>query len=84
MSYIRILGIRVADRTREADTVQKLLTTFGCSVRTRLGLHVQNEITNTSEGLIILELTGDTAEMDRLEMELASTVGVDVRRMEFV
>lgn len=84
MSYIRILGIRVADRTHEAETVQKLLTAYGCSVRTRLGLHVQNEITESSEGLILIELTGDTTEMDKLENELTDTAGVDVRRMEFV
>ncbi|OFY16538.1 MAG: hypothetical protein A2X11_12565 [Bacteroidetes bacterium GWE2_42_24] len=83
MSYIRILGIRVADRTKEAETVQKLLTTYGCSVRTRLGLHVQNDLTDSSEGLIILELTGDTTEMDKLENALASTIGVDVSHMEF-
>lgn len=83
MSYIRILGIRVADRTKEAETVQRLLTTYGCSVRTRLGLHVQNDITDSSEGLIILELTGNLTEMDKLESALAFTTGVDVSHMEF-
>jgi len=84
MSYIRILGIRVADRPNEADVVQKLLTTYGCSVRTRLGLHVPNDLTDNSEGLIILELTGDTTEMDKLENALITTSGADVKRMEFV
>ena len=84
MSYIRILGVRVTDRSTEAETVQKLLTTYGCTIRTRLGLHIQNEITEISKGLILMELTGDTNEMDKLENELTDTLGVDVRRMEFV
>lgn len=83
MSYIRILGIRVADRTREADAVQNLLTTYGCSVRTRLGLHAGNEQADSTEGLILVELTGDPAEMDKLENKLTGLTGVDVRRMEF-
>lgn len=83
MSYIRILGIRVANRPNEAEEVQKLLTMYGCSVRTRLGLHVQNDLTDNSEGLIILELTGDTSEMDKLENALVATAGTDVKRMEF-
>ena len=56
---------------------------YGCSVRTRLGLHVQNDLTDSSEGLIILELTGDTLEMDKLENALVATAGTDVKRMEF-
>lgn len=83
MKEIRILGIAVSDNAAEAVRVQNILTKFGCSIKTRLGLHeVNNEKCNT-EGIILLELCGNTDEMDKLESELLKIESLQLRKMIF-
>ncbi|MDP4189043.1 MAG: hypothetical protein Q8907_08495 [Bacteroidota bacterium] len=79
----RILGVLVKSRQNNAVTVQNILTSFGCSIKTRLGLHDVNENVCSSSGLILLELTGDINEMSKLENELLKVDGVEVQRMIF-
>jgi len=80
---IRILGILISDRVKEAGKVQQLLTKFGCSIKTRLGLHeVSNEHCSVS-GLMILELTGEESEKDKLEQELKKIDGIKIQKMLF-
>jgi hypothetical protein len=80
---IRILGVLITDRQKEAGKVQALLTKFGCSIKTRLGLHEVTDNLCSSSGLIILELTGEIAEMDKLEKELKTIGGIQSQRMIF-
>jgi len=56
--HVTVLGIRIEDRVKEAGEVQKVLTKFGCSIKTRLGLHEVSNDFCSSSGLILLELTG--------------------------
>jgi len=78
-----ILGIQITDRQKEAGKVQAVLTKYGCSIKTRLGLHeVNNDLCSTS-GLILLELTGDKSEMDKLEIELKAIGGTQTQKMVF-
>jgi hypothetical protein len=80
---IRILGIYISDRMKESKQVQSVLTKFGCSIKTRLGLHeVTNDYCATS-GIMILELTGDVAEYQKLEHELMEIENVEVKKMVF-
>lgn len=79
---MKIIGIRIADREKEAGDVQSILTKYGCIIKTRLGLH-EAEKTCTSQGLILLELTGDTGEQSKLEEELQKVDGVSVKSMTF-
>jgi len=83
MNEIRILGLHLTDRVKEALKVQDTLTKFGCSIKTRLGLHEVTDDYCSTNGLIILELTGDTAEMDKLENELMKIEGLIVKKMVF-
>ncbi len=83
MDEIRILGILIRDRQKEAGNVQALLTKFGCSIKTRLGLHEVSADNCSVTGLIILELTGDVKEMDKLELELLKLEGVETQKMKF-
>ena len=81
---IRILGVLIHDRQKEAGDVQKVLTKYGCSIKTRLGLHeVSDDLCSTS-GLVLLELFGDAGEMDKLEKELDAVAGAQVQKMVFV
>lgn len=78
-----ILGIKMNDRVEKVAEVQSTLTKFGCSIKTRLGLHDINETGALTEGLIILELTGNPGEFFKLENELLEIEGVEVRKMIF-
>jgi hypothetical protein len=83
MKEMRVLGVYISDRLGAAKEVQSALTKFGCSIKTRLGLHeVIDEMCSTS-GLILLELTGDREESVKLENELLKIDGVQVEKMIF-
>ncbi|MBM3404838.1 MAG: hypothetical protein FJY10_08110 [Bacteroidetes bacterium] len=83
MKETRILGIHINNRVSDATKVQETLTTYGCSIKTRLGLHeVVNEYCSTT-GLILLELTGDVNESIKLENALLAIEGMDVQKMVF-
>jgi len=80
----RILGVLITDRQKEAGEVQKVLTKYGCTIKTRLGLHeVTDDVCSTS-GLLLLELTGDVLEMDKLEKALITIDGTQTQKMIFV
>ncbi len=83
MSEIRILGVLVETRSDAALKLQEVLTKYGCSIRTRLGIHGQNVAGCKNCGLIILELHGNVDECIRLENELWTMDGVKVQKMVF-
>jgi hypothetical protein len=79
---LRILGILVEKRNRESIIyVQKTLTSYGCVIRTRLG--VNEEFFGEPAGLIVIELTGDVKQMDLLERDLQRIEKVHLRKMVF-
>ena len=83
MKELRILGVLVTNRTKDSTTVQHILTKFGCSIKTRLGLHEVTSDTCTNYGLILLELTGEKTEWDKLETELLKVEGVLTKKISF-
>lgn len=83
MEKITILGVRITNRAEKSLEVQNILTMYGCSIRTRLGLHDMVEGHCSHTGIILLELTGDEQEMLRLENALKAVEGVEVQKMVF-
>jgi hypothetical protein len=77
----RILGILTERRHDAVIAVQKLLTSYGCVIRTRLG--VNETFFGRPAGLIILELKGDEHQMDLLEDDLGKLNGVHLRKVVF-
>ena len=77
------MGIYVNDRVKEVARIQPILTKYGCSIRTRLGLHTIDNNYAEDTGLILLELTGDSEECLRLENELLLINELDVQKMVF-
>ncbi|MFH1394888.1 MAG: hypothetical protein ABIH09_01885 [Candidatus Omnitrophota bacterium] len=77
-----LLVVLVNRRKEEAPTVQKILTGWGCIIKTRLGVHdgVLDNCTNT--GLIILELVGDDAKNKELAHKLDILNGVNAKLVE--
>lgn len=77
---LRIIGILVDKRHSAASAeVQKILTSYGCVIRTRLG--VNEEFFGNPAGLIIIELAGDEIQMDLLEKDLQKMPDVHIRKM---
>jgi hypothetical protein len=77
-----IIGIRINNRLTDVKPLQALLTKFGCTIKSRLGLHdIQEDDPNS--GIIILELRGDPAEFLKLEFELKKLTGAEVQKMIF-
>jgi hypothetical protein len=78
---VEILGILVERNPGVISSVQKLLTSYGCNIRTRLGV---NEVFfGQPAGLIILELKGDEKQRLLLEKDLKALSQVHVRTMVF-
>lgn len=78
-----ILGIEIGNREEDAVKVQSLLTEYGCSIKTRLGMHEAGNLCS-SMGLIILEFAfGSEEKAFALESELQKLDAVKVRKMEF-
>lgn len=69
-SDIAVLGILIKNRTEIISEVQKTLTSFGCTIRTRLGIN--EDLKGEDTGLILLELTGENSEMNKLVKRLES------------
>lgn len=78
---IEILCLLVGRDQHIINSVQKVLTSFGCNIRTRLG--VNETFFGEPAGLIILELTGDKDQRLLLEKDLRKIENVQVRAMIF-
>lgn len=77
----RVMLILVSSRKDSAETVQKILSGWGCHIKTRLGLH-DDVLENCSEsGLIFLELKGDPEKLDEMERKLNLLKGVDAKQV---
>ncbi|HPC36504.1 MAG TPA: hypothetical protein P5067_08320 [Candidatus Marinimicrobia bacterium] len=69
-------------RKKEAVNVQKILTEWGCLIKTRLGLH-EGVLDQCSEtGSIILELVGERDKHIELARKLNLLAGVKAQYIE--
>jgi hypothetical protein len=74
-----VLIIYLRQRKETAEQVQKILTGWGCFIKTRLGIH-DGVLENCSEnGLIFLELVGDHAQHEELTRKLNLLKGVTAK-----
>lgn len=79
----KILLVKVGERPKAAVRVQEILTQYGCTIRTRLGLHeFASECEEKDEGLIILEVVGGTEEIGKLKEALEAVESVKVIAVE--
>lgn len=78
-----VLGVHITDRIKHAHAVQDLLTEYGCSVKTRIGLHDVGVDFCSPNGLVLLEMAGDEKPVFELLAKLETVEGVDVQKMVF-
>lgn len=83
MKEIRIIGIHLLDRIKEAGKTQKLLTEYSDYIKTRLGFHEVTSQTCSRNGLIVIEMRGDKEKWDSLQEKLDKIEGITVKDMNF-
>jgi hypothetical protein len=77
-----VLTILLAKRKETVVNVQKILTGWGCMIKTRLGIH-DGVLDNCSDaGLIILELVGEPEKMHEFQRKLELIQGVKAQLVE--
>jgi len=80
---IKILGIKIIDRIKEAGLTQSILSRHASVITTRLGFHEVTDEVCSREAYIIIHLNGDPAEYQKLEVELNHLGGIEIRQMNF-
>ncbi|MBN1108880.1 MAG: hypothetical protein JXR66_00035 [Bacteroidales bacterium] len=78
---IALIGILVPKDPSIVRSVQKILTSYGCNISTRLG--VNETMYGEPAGLIILELTGDQKQRMLLYRDLSSMKGLMVKSISY-
>ncbi|PKL15304.1 MAG: hypothetical protein CVV50_00580 [Spirochaetae bacterium HGW-Spirochaetae-6] len=73
-----ILIILQKSRMATAVRVQEILTEYGCFIQARLGLHDGPPKTCSDSGLIIIEMAGDKAEIQKCKAKLVALENVSV------
>jgi hypothetical protein len=78
-----IFGVHITNRVKHVPEVQKVLTEFGCSIKTRLGLHEASSTACSPNGLILLEMVGNDKASNRMAQKLKAIEGIEVQKMLF-
>jgi len=78
-----VVGVHITERVQHAGQIQEVFTKYGCSIRTRLGLHEADAKVCSPNGLIILEMVDDDAVVAELIVALESIQGIEAQQMVF-
>lgn len=77
------MGLLITDRIKEAGRTQAVLSKYARLIRSRLGFHELNNNVCSRTGIILLHLTGTTAEWDSFEQDLRAIEGIELQSMSF-
>ena len=58
-----IIGDKLTDRAESSIEFQQILTKYGCSIRTRIGLHHTENGVCTNNGIVLLDLAEDAPDL---------------------
>ncbi len=83
MGELRVLGLQVFHRIKEAGRTQGVLSKYAHCIRTRLGFHELTSEVCSRDGFIILELAGESGDWDKLQKELSQIGGLNLQVMSF-
>jgi ACT domain-containing protein len=78
-----IVGIHIQDRHGKVPDMQGILTKYGCSIKTRVGLHTVTEDYCSPAGIILLETAGPRSDVEGMVAALEKLENVDVKTMLF-
>ncbi len=77
-----VMIVLMRSRRASAVQVQKVLTDFGCMIKTRLGIHDGVLDSCSDVGLIILELVGEKSRKQALGRQLSAIKSVKVKLVD--
>jgi len=77
-----VLLVLINLRKKDAVNVQKILTEWGCVIKTRLGLHTGALEECSDNGLVFIELAGEEAKHKELQERLNVLPGVDAKLVQ--
>jgi len=80
---IKVLGIKIIDRIKEAGLAQEVLSRHAAIITTRLGFHEVTDSVCSREAYIIIHLSGDPSISKALIMDLETLGGIEIREMTF-
>lgn len=83
MDHIKIIGILIKDRIKEANHTQAVLSKYAHLIRTRLGFHEVSEYTCSRVGFIVLQIVDTKNEYLQMRKELDEIYGIEVQEMNF-
>lgn len=75
-----IIGVRLESRANSSAELQKIATEFGCSIKTRIGLHDIADGVCSPSGVILFDVINKA---DEFEKALKSIEGAVVQKMSF-
>lgn len=78
MKSLSLIGILVDKRTKSAPQLQEVLTKYGDSVLSRVGIHDPNE---EDQGIITLTVRDEEDKLEQLRFELSNIDGVLVKSL---
>lgn len=81
--YSTIMAAKIIGRQDNAALVQKILTKYGCNIKTRVGFHEASQDQCSMDGILILQLIGKEEEIKGLYKELNGLPGVIAKSIEF-
>jgi hypothetical protein len=82
MATQNIVAMTLKGRSDNAVKVQQVLTSNGCQIKARIGLHDGTGDSCSNEGLIILQVCGSTEEIRDLMSGLNAVDGVSAKHIE--
>jgi len=82
MSYYYVIGVRMDNRVANAGSFQQALTSNGCKIKARLGLHEVSADACAADGLIILQPFGEKEEIEQLVKDLNKLEGVKAKLID--
>ncbi len=56
-----IIGVKLENRKSDAEAFQKIITEYGCGIKTRIGLHDALGDVCSNSGIVLLEVVDDSA-----------------------
>jgi hypothetical protein len=83
MQELRIIGLLITDRIKEAGMTQQVLSMHANIIKSRLGFHEVSDNVCSRVGVMLLQLRGKALECDKLENALREIGGIEVQKMTF-
>jgi hypothetical protein len=78
-----LMAVKINGRIANAPIVQEILTKYGCFIKTRIGFHETNEDQCSTDGILVLQLSGKKSEIQEMADALNELEGVTPKMIEF-